>query len=370
MRTAPDFSSRIPELDGLRGVAIALVVAFHYANSAVETGAPRLANVLVALTGLGWSGVDLFFVLSGFLIGGILLDAKGSRNYFRAFYARRALRILPLYLAVAAAAALIGRFDRYEALLEPKLPWLTWFTFTQNFWIGAHMHSLTGAMVGTWSLAVEEQFYLAIPVLIYFFKREHFAWVIGAGIVAAPVIRAALFLHNPELATANYVLLPCRMDALLMGVAAAYVVRQGQAWNWLVANRKTLWTAVEVLTAVCAIFLVKRIHGNEETLATQVLQLDCLDLLYAGLLLLSMLDEKLKTLMKTAWLRGLGSIAYGVYLLHVVIFGLVAFSLPATSYRGVIAAVTSLAATILIAKSSWEYFEKPLVRASHRITYQ
>jgi hypothetical protein len=79
----PDFTRRIPQLDGLRGVAIALVVLFHYINFAVDSGAPRILNFLVRPTNLGWSGVDLFFVLSGFLIGGILLDARESPNYFR-----------------------------------------------------------------------------------------------------------------------------------------------------------------------------------------------------------------------------------------------------------------------------------------------
>src|ERR1700684_2340633 len=98
--TAPlDRSLRIPQLDGLRGIAIAMVVAFHYAGAEVGP-VPRFPIFVSGPMNLGWSGVDLFFVLSGFLIGGILLDARESSNYFRTFYTRRFYRILPLYAVV------------------------------------------------------------------------------------------------------------------------------------------------------------------------------------------------------------------------------------------------------------------------------
>ena len=119
----PDFSRRIPQLDGLRGVAIALVVVFHYVNFAVESGAPGWVKLLIRPTSLGWSGVDLFFVLSGFLIGGILLDARESRNYFRVFYRRRACRILPLYFAFLAAATLAARVAALQGLFQPAISW-------------------------------------------------------------------------------------------------------------------------------------------------------------------------------------------------------------------------------------------------------
>jgi peptidoglycan/LPS O-acetylase OafA/YrhL len=90
---------RVPELDGLRGVAISLVIVFHYVASAEHRGLnPWLHRALTGFA-FGWSGVDLFFILSGFLIGGILLDARSSPTYFRAFYMRRVFRILPLYYA-------------------------------------------------------------------------------------------------------------------------------------------------------------------------------------------------------------------------------------------------------------------------------
>ncbi|MFN7140591.1 MAG: acyltransferase family protein, partial [Limisphaerales bacterium] len=96
MNAAAENPSRIPELDGIRGIAILLVVLAHYFVLPVGPGFAA-ANFLGTFFGLAWSGVDLFFVLSGFLIGGILLDAKASNNFFKVFYTRRVCRIFPLY---------------------------------------------------------------------------------------------------------------------------------------------------------------------------------------------------------------------------------------------------------------------------------
>src|ERR1035437_4173059 len=89
--------SRVPELDGLRGMAVLMVVVFHYIQQEGPTPAGTAAHLLQRFTILGWSGVDLFFVLSGFLIGGILMDARASASYYPTFYARRFFRIIPIY---------------------------------------------------------------------------------------------------------------------------------------------------------------------------------------------------------------------------------------------------------------------------------
>ncbi len=369
MDSAPNLRGRILQLDGLRGVAIILVLAFHGTNLAVEAGAPQFMRYLIRPVSLGWSGVDLFFVLSGFLIGGILLDARGSKNYFRVFYTRRMLRILPLYFLVLAIGYGVSRSAKFEALIEPQMPWATCITLTQNFWIAAHMKTLMGALVGTWSLAVEEQFYLLIPALIYFTKPQRLAWVVGGGIVAAPLVRLALYLKYPEL-TVEYVLLPCRMDALLLGVAAAYFIRQKGGWEFLRAHRRALWTAIELLTVICAVITMRESPETARTLFSQVVEYDCLNLLYVGLLLACLVDEQFAKVLRVRWLRGLGAIAYGVYLLHPMILGAIVVLLSASANRGLIAVIAGLALTIVVAKISWEGFEKPLVRASHQLRYE
>ena len=143
----PDWSARIPALDGLRGIAIGLVLLRHAifgvtSVEGIETHSP-FTSALVACGQLTWSGVDLFFVLSGFLIGGILLDARPSPRYFQTFYIRRAYRILPLYLVVVGLSLvphLFAEFSPARAAHTSPLPfpWWAYATFTQNFWM-AHV---------------------------------------------------------------------------------------------------------------------------------------------------------------------------------------------------------------------------------------
>jgi peptidoglycan/LPS O-acetylase OafA/YrhL len=108
---------------------------------------------------LGWSGVDLFFVLSGFLIGGILLDARESPNYFRVFYRRRVCRIFPVYFAFLVAFFLAAHFSQsanVQDFFRPPIPWLACATFIQNFWMAVHHNRGGIALNPIWSLAVEE----------------------------------------------------------------------------------------------------------------------------------------------------------------------------------------------------------------------
>src|SRR5579872_27934 len=143
------FSRRIPQLDGLRGVAILLVLVYHYVSFAIQYGAPHFVTVLSIPANIGWSGVNLFFVLSGFLLGGILLDARGSPNYFRTFYIRRICRIFPLYFAF-----LVTAFVACKALHSPaQIPWWYCPAFLQNFWMAVHNNFAGPFLTPTWTLA-------------------------------------------------------------------------------------------------------------------------------------------------------------------------------------------------------------------------
>lgn len=365
----PDFSRRFPQLDGLRGVAIAMVVLFHYVDLAVLGGAPRILNLLVRPASVGWSGVDLFFVLSGFLIGGILLDERESANYFRVFYRRRACRIFPLYFAFIVVTLLAAHFARspLSAFFKPVIPWPALATFCQNFWMAIHKELGPVAVNPTWSLAVEEQFYLTLPAVIYFVSKRRLIWVLTAGIVLAPLIRLAIFLTNRSFSTAMYVLLPCRMDALLLGVMAAYLLRRPEVWEFARAHRRRLWGITEILTVVCALFLYT-VPATDPL--TMLLGYDCVDLLCVFVLMLSIVDESLARVLQAKWLMGLGNISYCVYLIHPLAFGLVFARINGYPNAGAISAMIGLVVTILVAKMSWDWFEKPLVRYAHRESYE
>ncbi|HEY6946521.1 MAG TPA: acyltransferase, partial [Candidatus Acidoferrum sp.] len=153
--------SRIPELDGLRGFAILIVVLVHYGYYEGAPGPPLLVHIRNPF-GLGWTGVDLFFVLSGFLIGGILLDAKSSTNYFKTFYVRRFFRIIPIYylwilsfIALVVFGGKLLQAHTHSGVLPPLgFDLFKHFLFLQNMFISKQAN-LTSSWFGvTWSLAV------------------------------------------------------------------------------------------------------------------------------------------------------------------------------------------------------------------------
>ena len=158
----------MPELDGLRGIAVLLVIAYHYLIIDLHFMSVPLYYAVWVFQ-IGWSGVDLFFVLSGFLIGGILLDHRESKRILQTFYIRRACRILPLYLATFTLYVIgVYLFDN-RVRTNFALPFINhgpiwpFATFTQNYWM-AIAHEWGCAFNGmTWSLAVEEHFYLLLP---------------------------------------------------------------------------------------------------------------------------------------------------------------------------------------------------------------
>src|SRR5262249_37984358 len=204
----PNWGSRIPELDGLRGIAIILVLLRH-SIFGPETSS-RVGSVFVAAGQLTWSGVDLFFVLSGFLIGGILLDARNSPRYFRTFYARRFFRIFPLYFVVTGLFLLRHLPFRMQTsalgdVSALTIPWWSYVTLTQNFWMVQLGWYGPLFMSVTWSLAVEEQFYLTVPCLIRKVSIRRLPIVLGAIIAGAVLLRTWLFYRYSHGAFAGYV---------------------------------------------------------------------------------------------------------------------------------------------------------------------
>src|SRR5579863_7613015 len=160
-------SRHLPSLDGLRGVAVLLVLIGHFAY--VPIALKGIPGKIFALTHAGWTGVELFFVLSGFLITGILLDSKGAENYVSSFYIRRALRILPLYYgAVLVAFVLLPLLGRAGLPgLSPEFnPDQLWYWFYAGNWAWNWNHCYQ-PFAHFWSLAVEEQFYLAWPWIVW-----------------------------------------------------------------------------------------------------------------------------------------------------------------------------------------------------------
>ena len=377
-----DNGKRIPELDGLRGLAILLVLIWHFGCDANSAGGHRWAFYLIDAGSLFWSGVDLFFVLSGFLIGGILLDARNSTHYFKVFYTRRVFRILPIYAIVVGsfylcmAAGIPGRIAGSNWLFAPTVPWYAYATFTQNIGYAIGKPNLAYWLGATWSLAVEEQFYLILPAAIWFASERWLPYFLGCTIVAAPLLRLILNLYSPYAKVASFSLMPTRADALLLGVAAALLVRRASLWEGLKMRRRSLLAAWFILLAGLPLFILLRVADPLKSFWMSTIGLSWLAFFYLGLLLLALIYKGgwFGRVLRNSWLRSLGTISYGVYMLHWPVLGMT-FMLfrhkrpwaESPSEHALI--LLALALTIAIATVSWEFFEKPLLKIGHAVKY-
>jgi len=360
-----------------------MVVVYHYFENSWVTVPGTWAAGIQAAIGLGWTGVDLFFVLSGFLIGGILLDARLTKNYFEVFYKRRFFRIIPLYFAALVVFPALyvaiqhaGRANDFAWLAggRQQVPWLCYLTFTQNFWM-ANTEKFGSMMLAiTWSLAIEEQFYITLPFIIRLLTGTQVTKVVRFGIYLAPLIRLGLgflFHHNW---IALFVLMPCRMDALLLGVLAAIMMRDERQKRWI--QSKYVGVLACALALGMAAFTI--LTPTPDNPVMQSFGYTLVALFYTSVLVYAVTrtDSVLSRLLRLKWLGWLGGLAYGVYLIHQTVngllFGLVWKREP--FIEGGFSLLTTLAAivlTLMVAQLSWRYFEAPLIktfRSEYRVS--
>jgi peptidoglycan/LPS O-acetylase OafA/YrhL len=362
---------KVLELDGLRAVAITLVFAYHVWSYA---GSSRLGGVISFFAWTGWSGVDVFFAISGYLITGILLGTRGSPTYWRDFYVRRALRIFPVYYAVLTLLVLAGwmvaRFDlplHDDALRAvPRAGYN--YLYVSNFAMAVHGHNWVPLDIA-WSLAVEEQFYLVFPFVVRWGSRRALIATLVAATVAAPALRlAATHVHAYD---AAYVLPFCRMDSLAVGALAALLVRHGSALAQARVGRSApfLWTATLVLFRA---FWKNADHALFVTLGYGIVAMSTAATIVR---IVSGGATWLSPILRNPALVGVGRISYGLYLIHQFVHK--GFDqLPVG--RRLLAACGSLTLAIVrlgvifafaasAAAVSWIFFEEPILRWKERL---
>jgi peptidoglycan/LPS O-acetylase OafA/YrhL len=355
-------------------MAILMVMLYHFNQGhAAPLEGTVLANISKVLR-LGGSGVDLFFVLSGFLITGILYDSKQARGYFRNFYIRRTLRIFPLYYAVLVIVLfVVPAIPALEVLRNQD-------AFNRQVWLwlyGANILQaqqetlyLFGGFSHFWSLAVEEHFYLLWPVVIFVCNRKAAMWVCGACVAAAVALRFGLMAAGDH-AISAYVLTPCRMDALAVGAFIALAARGPRGMAGLF--RTAAVGAILAAGLIGYLFYAKA--GLTRMDASVVVVRFILSAWLFGAVLLFAVCASPTSLAGRCWscppLRVLGKYSYALYVFHYPLIPLfmTLFS-PARLETHIGSALVARlayfvlcgAASLLAAMLSWRLYEKHFLR--------
>jgi len=375
--------TRIPELDGLRGLAILLVMFFHYTNGEALTRFNGLAYYVQRSAAVGWTGVDLFFVLSGFLIGGILIDARGSDSYFRTFYVRRFFRIIPiyylwicLYIALVSAAGPAIQSRSFSGKALPRgFEVYAHLLFLQNLipYNWSILPGLWGSWFGhLWSLAVEEQFYLLAPLMISWLSPRRLPAVLVGIVCGAPLLRIVLLFYVHQIDVTR--IMPSRADALAVGILAAIAWRAPVCRLWLSRNiRSIYWTAGLFFAGFGLLWWYA---PSSESFGVASFGFTWIAIFYALLLLIVLVGSKgwIARAMRTGWLRDVGRVSYCMYVIHLIVnlffYSIFLHAHPQiTTFSGAGIPLLAAIVTYALAWVSWEILEGPLVQIGHGFRY-
>lgn len=351
-------------------MAILLVILAHYifgyTLDVFEPGS--YLSYAVSCLRLAGTGVDLFFVLSGFLIGGILFKYKEASNYYQVFYIRRFFRIVPLYFVVCVLYLICVRYfsGSLEYLVGDPVPWPYLATFTQN--IQMAFTDGDSPFIGvTWSLAVEEQFYLFFPLVVFLLPKKLLP--VSLFILAVSAILFRLYFHYSHGWHPAFALTLCRMDSLFIGALAAWY---SQTENY---NIKYIKWALLLTSIPMAFFTVRGLHPN--TFLTDVASYTFFALFYCSLLLTVISDKKgfIASIFRTRFLMALGTYAYAIYLFHVPVIGIMYswMSSDPPKLKDLNSVLLTFSATIVViflAHLSWRFLEEPLIKYSKKWKYR
>lgn len=377
-------NKRITTVDGLRGFAVLFVVLFHLINNQIEAYSKYctynnkpfnytlVTKVLTKATYFGWCGVDLFFVMSGFLIGSILLANKNSANFFKAFYVRRFLRIIPIYyllLIIFFALKHTSIYNSEAYIFNKDISLSYYFFFFQNFVMTSLNHFGPEAITPTWSLAVEEQFYLIIPWIIYYLKPKHLKFFIAFCLLCGPVSRYIITHYYNDNFYGKYTLLFSRIDSPIIGFTIA-ILNRNESFVTLIKNNLRKFQLI--LVAIISIATFAYVFGE-----IGVINHTIIAIIFGCILLLALYTDKgiLYKILTAKWLVFIGGISYFLYLYHQLVNGLLHLTIlnhqtpMIDGYLSIIITIAGFIITLLLAVVSYKYFENPLIKFSHKFKY-
>jgi peptidoglycan/LPS O-acetylase OafA/YrhL len=372
------YRGHIPALDALRGVAILLVLLVHfYREQPISETYPLIGPIITKLALAGVYGVELFFVLSGFLITGILLDSRNSPNYFRTFYVRRFLRIFPLYYGTLCVLfLLLPRFVDFDAPardIASRQGWLWGYLANAPWSGGGWNNSSLFRLVHFWSLCVEEHFYIVWPLFVFLFSPKSLVRLCVTCVATCIIVRVAhsLVVGFPFLGWSSVT----RLDGLAVGSLLAITIRQSSGRAWLDQKLPTLLVLSGALFTA-SIFVPRRLAlgwywGITETISV----------LFFGSLLVMALRHKgwFGTLMRNGLLRSLGKYSYGIYVIHYVCLPsfermfrpqAISSALGSPLLGQVAYYALAFSASFLLALGSWHLIEKRFLKLKRLFVYE